>query len=178
MQSKDSLLRKVFNAQVKMPSKGDWTSEVRNILKELKINKTFEEIESISKTSLATNVKLAIKQHAFEYLIAIQKQKQKGKKIIYTHLNLQPYFRSIENLNITSQRKLFALRTQMNHIKANFCSSSEIQKCEIRSSEMDNYHLFKCTRRNNIDNITYDHILNGNILEQKNALKYMKENEI
>ena len=43
---------------------------------------------------------------------------------------------------------------------------------------MDNYHLFKCTRRNNIDNIAYEPIFNGNLLEQKNTPKYMKENEI
>ena len=65
MQNNDTLMRKVFNAQVKKPSKGDWTSEVRNILKDLKINKTFEEIEIMSKTSLATNVRLAIKKTCF-----------------------------------------------------------------------------------------------------------------
>jgi hypothetical protein len=48
-QDNNSLMRKVFNAQIKMPSKGDWTSDVKNILKELKIQKTFAEIEAISK---------------------------------------------------------------------------------------------------------------------------------
>ena len=64
----------------------------------------------------------------------------------------------------------------MNHIPANFCSSSQVQKCEKCNSEMNNFHLFECTRKN-INNITYNHILNGNILEQKIALKYMNENE-
>ena len=76
-QNTDSLMRKVFNAQVKTPSKGDWTSEVRSILKELKIHKTFEEIEAISKTNLATIVKIAIKKNAFEYLIAIKKKTER-----------------------------------------------------------------------------------------------------
>ena len=172
----NSLLRKVFNAQVKVPSKGDWTSDVRNVIKDLKINKTFEEIEAISKSNLAKIVKLAVKKNAFEYLIAIQKQKQKGRHIKYTHFQLQPYLSTIENIDLKSQREIFSLRTQMNHIPANFCSSSQVQKCEKCNSEMNNFHLFECTRKN-INNITYNHILNGNILEQKIALKYMNENE-
>lgn len=79
MQSKNSLTRKVFNAQEKTPSKGDWTSEIRNILKDLKIHHAFEEIESISKKKLSIIVKNAVHKHAFEYLVAIQKQKTKRK---------------------------------------------------------------------------------------------------
>ena len=119
---------------------------------------------------------MQLQKHAFEYLIAIQKQKQKGRDIKYTHLNIQPYLRTIENINLKSQREIFALRTQMNHIPANFCSSSQVQKCEKCNADMNNYHLFQCTRKN-INSITYHHILNGNILEQKIALKYMNENE-
>ena len=56
-QDNNSLMRKVFNAQIKMPSKGDWTSDVKNILKELKIKKTFAEIEAISKKQFSHNCK-------------------------------------------------------------------------------------------------------------------------
>ena len=99
MQSKQySLIRKVFNVQVKTLSKGDWTSEIQNILKDLKINHTFEEIEIISKKKLLIIVKNGVQKHAFEYLIAIQKQKQKGRSIEYSHFELQPHFRSYENI--------------------------------------------------------------------------------
>ena len=37
VQEENSLLKKVFNAQVKSPTKGDWASEVKDILKDLKI---------------------------------------------------------------------------------------------------------------------------------------------
>ena len=65
----------------------------------------------------------------------------------------------------------------MNHIKANFCSSTQIEKCKKCDIEMDNYHLFTCTRKNPM-NITYDYILNGTILEQKNAIQYLNKNYI
>ena len=74
-------------SQVKTPNKGDWTSEKKrkrkNILKDLKINHTFEEIESISKKNLSIIVQNAVQKHAFEYLIAIQKQKHKERSIEY-----------------------------------------------------------------------------------------------
>ena len=100
MQNKNSLIKKVFNSQVKVPSKGDWTSEVRNILKDLKRNHTFEEIESITKKKLSQIVMSAVQKHSFEYLTAIQKHKHNGRSIQYSHLTLQPYFRSNENIPI------------------------------------------------------------------------------
>ena len=64
----------------------------------------------------------------------------------------------------------------MNQIEANFCTSSKIKICENCNFKMDNFHLFKCTR-NNINNITNDQILNGTVLEQKNAIEYLNEIE-
>ena len=65
----------------------------------------------------------------------------------------------------------------MNHIKANFCSSNAIEKCQKCKCDLDNIHLFKCTRKNE-NNITYNHILNGTVLEQRIALNYINETQI
>ena len=65
----------------------------------------------------------------------------------------------------------------MNHIKANLCSSTEIEKCEKCNLDLDNNHLFKCTR-NNENNINYNQILNGTILEHRNAINYIIENKL
>ena len=172
MQHEDSLIKKVFNAQIKSPSKGDWVSVVKDILKDLQIHKTMQELQGISKNQLSKVVKLAIEKSSFTYLISYQKQKQKGRDIKYTNLVLQPYMISRENFDIKSQRKTFAFRTKINHIKANFVSSKDIEKCEKCHEDMDNIHLFKCTRIN-INNINYNHILNGKVLEQRNAINYI-----
>ena len=112
----------------------------------------------------------------FIYLTSIQNQKQKGKEIVYTDFVLQSYMIPRENFPLNSQRKIFALRTKMNHIKANFCSSKDIDKCDKCNCDIDNVHLFKCTRKN-INNINYNHILNGTVLEQKNAIAYINETQ-
>ena len=87
MQNESSLLKKVVNAQIKLPSKGDWISEISKTLEELDINKTFEEIKIMPKKILSNMVKLSIEKLAFSYLIAIQKRRRKGKKLI-THIFL------------------------------------------------------------------------------------------
>ena len=167
-------MKKVFDAQIRFPTKGDWASEVKEILEELKINLTFKDIKEIPKNKLKYIVKLAIEKAAFTYLIGIQKQKQKGRNINYINFVLQPYFSPRENFKLEAQRELFALRTKMNYIPANFCSSKVINKCDKCQCEMDNEHLFNCTSKNP-NNITYNHILNGTIFEQRNALQYINE---
>ena len=107
-----------------------------------------QEIKDITKNKLSKVVKHAIEQHAFSYLISIQKQKQKGRDTMYTNLVLEPYMIPRENFPLNSQRKIFALRTKINHIKANFCSSKDIDKCDKCNCDIDNVHLFKFTRRN------------------------------
>ena len=73
-------------------------------------------------------------------------------------LLLHPYMRPRGNINLKSQRQIFALRTKIKQIKANFCSSKHIEKFNRHNFEMDNSHLFKCTRKN-MKNISYNHIL-------------------
>ena len=53
---------------------------------------------------------LSIEKNAFTYLNAIKKQKQKGKEIKYSQLELQSYMIPRENNNLKSQRDIFALR--------------------------------------------------------------------
>ena len=64
-------------------------------------------------------------------------------------------------------------KTKMNHIRANFYSSKDIDKCEKCNCDIDNVHLFKFTRRNIKKNINYNHISNGTVLEQKDAIDYI-----
>ena len=103
-----------------------------------------------------------------------RKNNKKGRNINDINFVLQPYFSPRENFKLEAQRELFALRIKINHIPANFCSSKDLKKCDKCQCEMDNEHMFNCTRKNP-NNITYNHILNGTIVEQRNSLKYMNQ---
>ena len=82
---------------------------------------------------------------------------------------LQPYMIPRENFDLKSQRKIFALRTKMNHIKQ-ILSPQKMQKSGVKCYEdMENIHLLKCTRINKkkaIIIITYlmEHYLNKEML--------------
>ena len=67
------------------------------------------------------------------------------KKEDYIKFELQPYLRSRENISNTTQRQIFALRIQMNQIKANFCSRNKIPICDQCENKIDNYHLLECS---------------------------------
>ena len=95
----------------------------------------------------------------------------------YAKLVLQSYLRPRNFFNLTIQRNMFAWRIKMTNIREKICSSKEIKKCEKCNCDLDNNHLFKCTR-NNENNINYNQILNGTILEQRNAINYIIENKL
>ena len=49
VQNENSLIKKVFESQLKSPTKGDWASEVIYILEELKIRLNLREIKEMPK---------------------------------------------------------------------------------------------------------------------------------
>ena len=66
----------------------------------------------------------------------------------------------------------------MNHIKANFCSRTQIEQCNICCEDLNNDHIFKCTREGrNFNNINYNHILNGTLIQQKQGIEVLNTME-
>ena len=67
-QDKQSLISKMFWAQVNKPIKNDWAIIIRKDLDELNILESFQQIEKYSKNAWKVKVKDIIKQNAFIYL--------------------------------------------------------------------------------------------------------------
>ena len=132
------------------------SANIKEIMKEVNIQITFEEISKMSRNIFKSIVKSNIEKLAFSYLKAIQQQKEKRKLVKYNTLSLQPYLRSKENLNLNEQQELFAFRCQMNNIKANFCSRNQIKNCNECLNGMDKYHMFQCTWKFDNKNYIYD----------------------
>ena len=120
---------KTYKSQLKSPTKGDWVSEIIEILKELNIQIPFEEISTMSRNKNKAIVKRKIENSAYCYLKAIQQQKEKGKFINYNKLIIQPYLKSKENFTLKEQQDMFLFRSQMNDIKTNVCSRKKIEIC-------------------------------------------------
>ena len=85
-ESPDSRIFKFLKLQIESPTRGDWATSCAQDLKDLEIYRSFEEIQSLTKTQFNTILKEAMKVKAFEYLI--RKQKSKGQEIEYTELKI------------------------------------------------------------------------------------------
>ena len=85
----ESLLKKVFNLQLKEKARGDWVFTVLEDLKELKITESLDEIKKMSYEKYRNILKIRITENALLYLI--KKQRSKGKEIIYQDIQMAEY---------------------------------------------------------------------------------------
>ena len=61
----DEIILKIYKAQLKSPSKGDWVTMLADDMKKYNINITDETVKSLSKAAFKTIVKKQVKEYAF-----------------------------------------------------------------------------------------------------------------
>ena len=175
-QETNSTLYQFFKAQLESPVKGDWVSEIKQLLIDLEINKTFEEIKHMKRGQYEKLVHKKIEQFAFNYLL--KKVKSKGNQINYGNkLNIQSYLMPNNVLTLEQQRDIFNYRSEMNPLKNNFKGDKIIQYC-VCLQVMENKHLYYCEILNNGRKINhiYEDILNGTLHQQKDIINILTEN--
>jgi len=92
----------------------------------LGINLSLEDIRKISKYTYRKLIKKGIQDKAFTYLTA--KTRSKGQEIKYEELKMADYLSTgYENLTITDQRNIFAIRNRMVEIPANFKNKKNLE---------------------------------------------------
>ena len=143
---KSEQVRKVYEVQKMMYTKGDWFQLVEENKRDLKIEKSDEEIGSMSKERFRFIVNKSVEKKAMEYLNNLALKHQKSKPLIKEKLMMEKYFLD-PNFTKSEIELLFALRTRMvRDIKNNFPQmhnnnmACEICKLQICSQE----HLLKC----------------------------------
>ena len=124
-QDKNQLLYKFFQAQMRNPSKGDWTEIVKQDLIDFNISQTFDEISKMKVQNFKVKVKKACKIYTFNKLIAIKNRHEKNKHIEYSKLETSKYLLS-NMFSVTQSRILFKLRTRMLDVKANLKKNIKI----------------------------------------------------
>ena len=161
-QSKDSLVSKFLDAQLKTSAKGDWIYMCMENLKFLKIYESFEEIEKMSCYTFKKLLNERIKKTAFIYLT--DKQGFKGGEIQYSDLQMSEYLSPCsKDLAIEVKQKIFAMRNMMINIPANFSSSKIHFKCVCGEKE-DMNHIYECKMLNRDEPLTeYSSIYTNNI---------------
>ena len=121
-EDEESLIRSFFGAQRENPSERDWIQTIKQDLNDLDISLSMEEISKISKLEFKELVKKAVRELAFKYLLQLRDSHRKAEDLVYENLNLQNYLLagSRTQMTINERQFLFALRTRMIDVKANF----------------------------------------------------------
>ena len=146
-ENEDSLLRQCFNSQYENPSKGDWVLTVREDLRDLEISLDMETIANTRKEEFKRIVKNAVKERSLEYLQKLQEKHSKARDISYESLELQPYLRTSceASMTITQKQFLFAARSRMIDLRANFkFGKSDVSCRACHQTEENQEHLLEC----------------------------------
>ena len=85
-QPEQSNVKRMFELQLEMPSRGDWASTCKKDLNYLQIGLSLEEIRNISKRKYSTILKDKTREFALKYLL--EKSGTKGKEIQFSNLEM------------------------------------------------------------------------------------------
>ena len=181
--SEDEIIKKVYLAQKKQPSEGDWVKLVDIDKKDLDMMYEDSAIARMSSEDYLDIVKSKVRQKAFAELRQIQQGHEKVRHIQYDSLSEPQEYLCHKMSNNRISRLLFNLRCQtVKNIKNNFHKQFENNlgcpfKCfgEIDSQE----NLLSCKRlrkelnsqqENKLNSVSYNQIF-GNVQEQQETGK-------
>ena len=78
-QDEESLINRFFKAQLYSPVKGDWVSEMKNVISDLDIAESFVKVKKMNRSNFESLVNKKVKAEAFKYIK--KKIKTKGSLI-------------------------------------------------------------------------------------------------
>ena len=143
-QDKSSMLYKVFKVTKEKSIKNDFVQMCDEYLEKLKINLSFEEIESMSKRKFKKLVKKNVKKEAFKYLNDQKSTQSKTEKIGYQKLEIQDYLID-ENCNTKLSKLIFKARTKMLDIKTQLKWKYDDNTCiECGENEETGDEILRC----------------------------------
>ena len=141
----NELISRIFKAQQKAPTKGDFIELVMEDLK--MIDESEETVKNSSKAKLKSIVKTKVNEVALESLKEKLRKHTKVKDIEYTKLKVQEYMKDPEMTNKMVET-MFALRSSMvKEVKQNFVSSGVRTQCPLNcrdTSQDTQRHLVEC----------------------------------
>ena len=118
-EDENSLLHQFFKAQADDPIRGEWFVQVKEDMKSIKLNISFDEIKIMSKEVFKKKVSSAVQKAGFWFLSSEKLKMSKVMSVQHESLSLQEYFHP-SFLNIQEAKILFRMRSIMVDVKMNF----------------------------------------------------------
>ena len=146
-EEEDSLINRVLQAQIKVPTKNDFILGVEEDLEELDIHLSLEDIKNLSKDVLRNFLKPKVEEKA---LLFLNQKKLKHSKVLHIRhakLKMQDYLCPSNVRSLEMSKFLFSARTRMLDIGANFSNKySDKVKCKLGCDVLDTQqHLLECS---------------------------------
>ena len=124
------------------PSKDDWSLQVVQDLKDLKINEDLAYIKSLSNSKFKEMVKMRTTEFALENLNEKKFSHSKMEDLLYTELEMQNYL-VMDNITTAQKRIIFQFRTRMTNFDDNYGNSEN--PCKMCSLHRDSQsHSINC----------------------------------
>ena len=143
--SDNELIKKVYNTQIVISTKGDWAESIKKDRKDLEIAATDEEIAKMTKWRFKSIINSAVEKKALEFLNKTANEHSKSKKLMKNKLTCENYFldRRFQKSDI---ELLFALKSRMINVKKNFASQFKDDiACDLCKVHVDcQEHLLQC----------------------------------
>ena len=150
-------------------------------MKDLKIDKNFEDIKLMKKHEFRRIVSKSIQKNAMQILEDKKSIHSKVKHLKHEIFGMQKYLRN-NNMKISIEEKqmIFKLRSKVTNVKMNFKGMHEDLKCKICNEEENETqkHILECKILNNNEtqNLEYEKIENGNIIDMVQIVRKFREN--
>ena len=182
-QKNESMLKRVFQSQMKNRTKRDWISTVLKDMEELDLNLTFADIQKMSKGNWKDLIKRNILDRALFNLLKIKEKHSKVTELKYEKMEMQSYF--LPNRMECSREDIeliFRIRSNMTNVKMNrkqMYKTHECSKC-LKENETQQ-HVYTCNkiweemgkRKENYPK--YEKIINGFRNEKIRIAKIFKD---
>ena len=178
-EDENSLISKVFYAQLANPVKNDWAMTCKDDLDDLQISLDFEEIKNLSKYSFKKIVKEKISQSAFKALTEEQRNLSKVKNLQFKSLKIQEYMLP-NKLDLRMTKFVFLLRSRMLDVRCNFKNKYTDVLCPLCKADQDTQqHLMVCTVLDDaevVDKIPlYEHLLQSEPMKLSETASILKK---
>ena len=143
---KKEMLFNFVRVQWHNPTKGDWTEQIKQDLKDLEMEPNFSYYSSMKTENFKEFVKHQSKENSLKELNMKKESHSKVKTIIYSDVKMQPYLMD-KGLDNQEKRNVFKFRTHMAKFKHNYRGYYEETKCPVCNEHEDTQEQsFSCPK--------------------------------
>ena len=179
----NSMLSKFFKAQLKHKTKKDWVSTVLEDLEYLELTHLgLEGIKVMKKEIFRRLINQKVEEKAYEKLENIKRLHSKVNKIEHNSLIMQKYLQlNSTNIKKEEAQLIFRLRCRVTNVKNNLKGKYDSLYCRgCKISEESQKHIVQDCKILNEgkENIEYEKIFNGTVLEKLKIARKFQENFI